>query len=73
MRVKRAYIRHMSRRTIPPKAALRRWRITVIRHKGERLGTVEAPDAVAAIKVAIEQFGITDSERQRRLLAQPIE
>jgi hypothetical protein len=33
------------------KAKLRQWRITLIRHKGERLGTVEAPDADTAIKV----------------------
>ncbi len=51
----------------------RRWRITLIRKKGARLGTVEAPDAVAAIKVAIEQFGITDPQQQRRLVAQLIE
>jgi hypothetical protein len=53
--------------------SLRSWRIVVIRKKGERIGTVEAPDAETAIKVAIEQFGITDPQHQRRLVAQPIE
>ena len=32
------------------KATQRQWRITLIRHKGERLGTVEAPDAETATK-----------------------
>lgn len=54
----------------PPKQ--RRWRITLIRHKGHYLGTVEAADPDAAIKTLIEEFGITDRERQRRLIAQPI-
>ena len=36
------------------------------------LGTVEAPDAEAAIKVAIREFGIADKERQRRLAAQRV-
>jgi hypothetical protein len=34
---------------------------------------VEAPDAEAAIKVAIREYGIVDPDRQRRLAAQPIE
>jgi hypothetical protein len=59
--------------TSKSKAATRQWRIVLIRKKGERIGTVEAPDAEAAIKVAIEEYGITDPERQRRLVAQPIE
>jgi hypothetical protein len=33
------------------------WRITVIRKKGEYLGTVAATDAEAEIKVAIKEFG----------------
>ncbi len=33
---------------------------------------MEAPDAETAIKVAIERFGITDPQQQRRLAAQPI-
>jgi hypothetical protein len=43
------------------------WRITIIRKKGEYLSTVEA------IKVPIREFGITDPERLRRLIAQRIE
>lgn len=55
------------------KKSLREWRITLIRQKGEYIGMVDAPDAEAAIKIAIEEFGITDPQRQRRLVAQPIE
>jgi hypothetical protein len=49
------------------------WRITLIRKKGERVGTVAAATADEAIQVAIREFGITDPERQRRLIAQRIE
>ncbi len=47
--------------------------IRVIHKKGERIGTVEAATAEEAIKVAIREYGITDPERQRRLVAQPTE
>jgi predicted chitinase len=33
---------------------------------------VEAPDAEAAIKAAIEEYGITDPHRRRRLVAQTV-
>jgi hypothetical protein len=40
---------------------------------GGRFGvSVEAPDAETAIKIAIEQFEISDPERQRRLIARRI-
>jgi hypothetical protein len=39
------------------------------RAKGQYLGRVEAPDADAAIKLAIKEYGITDPHRQRRLVA----
>ncbi len=45
----------------------------MIRKKGQSIGTVRAPDAEAAIEVAIREYGITDPERQRRLVAQPTE
>jgi hypothetical protein len=41
---------------------MREWRITLVRAKGQDLGRVEA----TAIKVAIEQFAITDPQQQRR-------
>jgi hypothetical protein len=48
------------------------WRISIVRKRAERLGTVTAPNAEAAIAEACEVFGITDPERRKRLVAQPI-
>jgi hypothetical protein len=33
-------------------------------------GTVEAPDAETAIRIAIKKLNITNSEQQKRLMAQ---
>lgn len=41
--------------------------------RAERLGTVAAPDRDAAIAKAIEFFGITHPERQRRVAVSPME
>ena len=38
----------------------------LIRGRGEVLGTVEPPDEEAAIRKAIDVFGITDRDQQRR-------
>jgi hypothetical protein len=38
-----------------------------------RLGTVTAPDPDAAIAKAIDEFGITDPERQKRVAVGPME
>jgi hypothetical protein len=46
-----------------------RWRVSLIRERGELLGFIDAPDAATAITEAIERFGITDEERQKRLVA----
>jgi hypothetical protein len=46
------------------------WRITEIRKKGHYIGSVEAASADAAIARAIEEFEITDPQRQKRLAAQ---
>ena len=43
----------------------RRWRIVLIRSKGEVLGTVEAADANAAEKVAAIQFKLDEQQRRR--------
>ena len=43
----------------------RRWRIVLIRSKGEVLGTVEAADAQAAEKVAAIQFELDEQQRRR--------
>ena len=49
----------------------RRFRIVLIRSKGEVLGTVEAADANAAEKVAAIQFELDEFQR-RRLLVQEL-
>jgi hypothetical protein len=49
---------------------LHHWRIYLIRKKGELIGSVEAPDEKTAIAAAIEKYGITDRERQKRIVAQ---
>lgn len=51
---------------------MRKWRIHIIRKKAQLLGTVEAPDADAAIKAAIKTFDVPVRD-QRRLTAQPLE
>jgi hypothetical protein len=49
------------------------WRIIVIGgKKAEFLAIVAAPNAQAAINKAAEEVGITDPERRKRLVAQPI-
>jgi hypothetical protein len=44
----------------------------LIRAKGQYLGRVEAPDAVSAIKRAIEKFNIDEPHRSR-LIARPMD
>jgi hypothetical protein len=49
------------------------WIVSVLRGKrAERLGTVTALDADAAVAAAIAEFKITDPERQRRIIVRPI-
>jgi hypothetical protein len=43
----------------------RRWRVVLLRAKGEILGTVEAPDAQAAKAAAEIQFDLDEVRRQR--------
>jgi hypothetical protein len=43
----------------------RRWRVVLLRAKGEILGTVEAPDAQAAKAAAAVQFELDDVQRNR--------
>jgi len=62
---------------------LYKWRIYQIRKKGEFLGFVDSPDdhneaeregrMPAPVMVAIERFGITDPELQKRLSAVRVE
>jgi hypothetical protein len=46
------------------------WRIHEIRDKGRYIGSVLAADEREAIDKAIEEFGISEPRRQRRLFAQ---
>ena len=60
-------------KTVLPSATRmkRRFRIVLVRSKGEVLGTVEAADANAAEKVAAIQFKL-DEQQRRRLLVQEL-
>ena len=46
----------------------RRWRVVLLRAKGEILGTVEAPDAQAAKAAAAVQFELDDIQCNRIML-----
>jgi hypothetical protein len=47
------------------------WRIFRLRGTpAEYIGTVDTPDEEAAIKKAIEEYAITDPQKQARLIAQ---
>jgi hypothetical protein len=50
-------------------AKLRSWRVSIIRKRGQYLGTVEAPNEKAAEAAAIAEFDLSD-EQQRRLVVQ---
>jgi len=52
---------------------LPRWRIIEIANKGRHVATLRAADADAAIRMALEEYEITDPHRQRRPVAQPID
>jgi hypothetical protein len=55
---------------VASKPPVYRWQITRIKSTpASALGTVEAPDAETAIKIAIEQFNITDPDQQQRVAA----
>jgi hypothetical protein len=43
----------------------RRWRVILLRSKGELLGYVEAPDAAAAKAAAAVQFDLDEIQRSR--------
>ena len=43
----------------------RRWRVVLLRHKGEILGTVEALDVAAAKAAAAVQFDLDEVQRNR--------
>jgi hypothetical protein len=43
----------------------RRWRVVLLRNKGEILGEVEAPDVPAAKAAAVAQFDLDEVQRSR--------
>jgi hypothetical protein len=61
------------RRTNPKKllrpAKLRSWRVSLIRKRGQYLGTVEALDETAAEAAAAAEFDLS-AEQHRRLVVQ---
>ena len=60
--------RRTSKKDTPAKLAgrmKRRWRVVLLRAKGEILGEVEAPDVAAAKAAAAIQFELDDIQRNR--------
>jgi hypothetical protein len=60
--------RRPSKKDTPAKLAKRmsrRWRVVLLRSKGEILGTVEAPDVEGAKAAAAVQFELDDVQRNR--------
>ena len=60
--------RRTSKKDSPAKLAgrmKRRWRVVLLRHKGEILGTVEAPDVASAKAAAAVQFDLDEVQRTR--------
>ena len=60
--------RRSSKKDSPAKLAgrmKRRWRVVLLRAKGEILGTVEAPDVAAAKAAAAVQFDLDEIQRNR--------
>jgi hypothetical protein len=50
-------------------AKLRSWRVSIIRKRGQYLGTVEAANEKAAEAAAVAEFDLS-SEQRRRLFVQ---
>jgi hypothetical protein len=50
-------------------AKVRTWRVSIIRKRGQYLGTVEAPNEKAAEAAAVREFDLSD-EQCRRLVVQ---
>jgi hypothetical protein len=60
--------RRSSKKDSPAKLASRmkrRWRVVLLRAKGEILGTVEAPDVASAKAAAVDRFDLDEIQRNR--------
>ena len=56
-----------------PTTTMHTWAISRIEGTpAVEIGWVDAPDAETAIKEAIERYGITDREQQKRLVARRV-
>src|SRR5262245_2715406 len=53
----------------PTVARLRTWRVSIIRKRGQYLGTVEAPDEKAAEAAAVAEFDLSDEQRPRLVVS----
>jgi hypothetical protein len=51
----------------------RSWAVTIIRSRGEYLGSVEAPDRERAETVAIKQFDLDHDQRWRLLIRERLQ
>ena len=63
--------RRTSKKDSPAKLAGRmkcRWRVVLLRHKGEILGTGQAPDVATAKAAAAVQFGLGEIQRNRIMM-----
>ena len=61
-------LRRSSKKEHPAKLAgriKRRWRVVLLRHKGEILGTIEAPHVASAKAAAAVLFGLDEIQRNR--------
>jgi hypothetical protein len=58
------YFATVPRRSHPKKPVkLQSWRVSIIRKRGQYLGTVEAPNEKAAEAAAVTEFELTDEQR----------
>jgi hypothetical protein len=53
---------------LPTAAKLRSWRVSIIRKRGQYLGTVEALNEKAAEAAAVAEFNIRDDQRRRLIV-----
>jgi hypothetical protein len=56
------------KRPIKPAASTRTWRASLIKDRQEFLGFVRASDRKSAEAAAIEQFHLSDEQRQRLMV-----
>jgi len=54
----------------PTAAKLRSWRVSIIRKRGQYLGTVEAPNEKAAEAAAVAEFDLSDEQLRRVVVSE---